>query len=150
MSDDPSAQELLSRSALAAFALNSQFLSLAETLARPAGLTATRWQVLGAVLPTPRTVSDIARVMGITRQSVQRTADLLATDGLVEFQNNPAHARAKLVAPTDAGLDAIHRISPQHAAAATRIAEVLGTDTWRAALQALEALSTALADIDRR
>ncbi|NED62371.1 MarR family transcriptional regulator, partial [Streptomyces sp. SID10244] len=82
-------QRLLSDSALTTFRLNGQFLALAEELARPAGITATRWQVIGAVLDNPLTVSDIARAMGITRQSVQRTADLLADDGLVEYRDNP-------------------------------------------------------------
>lgn len=148
MTDHPTSQELLSRSALAAFRLNGQFLALAEQLARPAGLTATRWQVLGAVLPGLLTVSDIARAMGITRQSVQRTADLLAVEGLVEYRTNPAHARAKLVAPTGAGLAAINDINPQHRAAAARIAARLGSDQWHAALAALELLSASLAEID--
>src|SRR5690606_23251823 len=79
------------------------FLAVAEELARPAGLTAARWQVLGAVLTEPLTVSGIARAMGITRQSVQRIADLLVDQGLAEYRTNPAHRRAKLLAPTAAG-----------------------------------------------
>ncbi|MGH9271758.1 MAG: MarR family winged helix-turn-helix transcriptional regulator, partial [Ilumatobacteraceae bacterium] len=114
--EDP--QTLLSETALAVFRLNGQFLALADELARPAGLTATRWQVLGAVLPTPLSVAGIARTMGITRQSVQRTADQLVADGLAEYASNPAHRRAKLVRPTAAGLDAVGRIDPQHAVAA--------------------------------
>ncbi|CAM5481421.1 hypothetical protein SALBM217S_07011 [Streptomyces griseoloalbus] len=70
-------QDLLSRGALGVFRLNGQFLAVAEELARPAGLTAAWWQVLGAVLGEPLPVSGIARAMGITRQSVQRVADLL-------------------------------------------------------------------------
>lgn len=141
---DRQLQDLLSLSALTTFRLNGQFLALAEQLARPAGLTATRWQVIGAVLTTPLTVSDIARVMGMTRQSVQRTADLLAADGLVEYRTNPAHARAKLVAPTESGIDAVRSIGPQHQRAASAIATQLGADRWAAALAALEALSAAL------
>ena len=90
-------QDLLSDSALTTFRLNGQFMAVAEQLAEPAGLTATRWQVLGAILGEPLTVSDIARTMGITRQSVQRTADVLAAQGLVAYHDNPAHRRAKLV-----------------------------------------------------
>src|SRR5690606_6678549 len=63
---DRGRQELLSRAALGVFRLNGQFLQLAEELARPAGLTAARWQVLGAVLGEPLPVAGIARVMGIT------------------------------------------------------------------------------------
>ena len=67
--------------ALTVFRLNGQLLGLAEELTRPVGLTAARWQVLGAVLRTPLTVAGIARAMGLTRQSVQRTADLLVGPG---------------------------------------------------------------------
>src|SRR5699024_5955756 len=72
-----SEQDLLSGVALTSFRLNGQFLEVAESLARPVGLTAAWWQVLGATLTEPLSVAGIARVMGITRQSVQRIADLL-------------------------------------------------------------------------
>ncbi|MBW5482566.1 hypothetical protein GPJ59_11885, partial [Streptomyces bambusae] len=42
---------MLSRTALGVFRLNGQFLGVSEELARPAGLTAARWQVLGPGLP---------------------------------------------------------------------------------------------------
>lgn len=145
MNRTPTHQELLSLSALITFRLNGQFLALAEELAQPAGLTATRWQVLGAVADQPLTVSGIARTMGITRQSVQRSADLLAAEGLVEYCENPAHARAKLVSPTESGRAAMRRIGPQHRIAADTLAATLGTDRWQTALAALEALSEALA-----
>ena len=90
-------QELLSAAAITTFKLNGQFLALAEELARPAGLTAAWWQVLGAVLAEPLTVAGIAREMGITRQSVQRVADILAERGLARYLSNPAHRRAKLL-----------------------------------------------------
>ncbi len=99
----PSEQEFLSRAALTAFRLNGQFLSVADELARPGGLTAARWQVLGAVLVEPLPVAGIARTMGITRQSVQRIADLLVERGLAEYTENPAHRRAKLLRATEAG-----------------------------------------------
>lgn len=141
---DPDAADLLSSSALTTFRLNGRFLALAERLAQPAGLTATRWQVVGAILGAPLTVSDIARAMGITRQSVQRTADQLAADGLVEYRDNPAHRRAKLVAPTEAGIAAVQRITPDHRAAAESMAARLGPERWQAALAAIADLETAL------
>ena len=141
-------QDLLSASALTAFRLNGQFLTLAERLAEPAGLTATRWQVLGAVLDEPLPVAGIARAMGITRQSVQRTADLLVADGLAEYRDNPAHRRAKLVAPTAAGLAAVRAINPGHRAAAGRLATALDPARWEQALDALHDLSTALEALD--
>ncbi|MFE1798155.1 MarR family winged helix-turn-helix transcriptional regulator [Streptomyces sp. NPDC059517] len=122
-------QDLFSRSALAVFRLNGQYLGVAEELAGPAGLTAARWQVLGAVLREPLPVSGIARAMGITRQSVQRIADLLVERGLAEYVPNPAHRRAKLLRPTGEGFEAVRKIGPGHAAFADRLAETLGGQT---------------------
>jgi DNA-binding MarR family transcriptional regulator len=137
-------QDLLSAAAVTTFKLNGQFLALAEELARPAGLTAAWWQVLGAVLGEPLTVAGIAREMGITRQSVQRIADILAERGLAEYLPNPAHRRAKLLTPTGDGRAAIARIGPGHAAAAAQLAKALGEQPLAAAVAALHALSAAL------
>ncbi|MGY0502046.1 MarR family winged helix-turn-helix transcriptional regulator [Nocardia sp. FBN12] len=137
-------QALFSTAAITSFRLNGQFLSIAEELAAPAGLTAARWQVLGAVLTEPLPVAGIARAMGITRQSVQRIADLLVGDGLCEYRPNPAHRRAKLVAATKSGLAAVHRINPQHADIAQRLAEELGPAELAAAVATLTRLAAAL------
>lgn len=141
------AQDLLTRSALTAFKLNGQFLAVADRLASPTGLTAARWQVLGAVLSQPRSVAEIARQMGITRQSVQRTADRLVEDDLARYQPNPAHRRAKLLAPTEAGLAAVKRIDPTHAEFAHQLAARLG-DGFPAIVSALETLTAALDDLE--
>ncbi|WP_408612717.1 MarR family winged helix-turn-helix transcriptional regulator [Glycomyces luteolus] len=114
--------------AVTVFRLNGQFLDVAEELARPAGLTAAHWQVLGAVIEAPLPVAGIARAMGITRQAVQRIADILADNGMVEYRRNPAHRRAKLVAPTPQGVEAVKRIGPAHAVFADRLCEALGDD----------------------
>jgi DNA-binding MarR family transcriptional regulator len=141
------AQELLSGSALTVFRLNGQFLGVAEELARPVGLTAARWQVLGAVLNEPLPVAGIARAMGITRQSVQRIADLLVEQGLAEYQPNPAHRRAKLLRPTDKGYEAVRRITPAHARLAKRLAAVLGADDFRHTLEMLTRLSEVIDEV---
>ncbi|MGY0068722.1 MarR family winged helix-turn-helix transcriptional regulator [Streptomyces sp. QTS137] len=140
-------QELLSRGALAAFRLNGEFLAAAEELARPAGLTAAWWQVLGAVLREPLPVSGVARVMGITRQSVQRIADLLVDRGLAEYRPNPVHRRAKLLAATERGYAAVAEIGPGHAAFAKRLAEAFGEAELAQAVQTMERLCAVLDDL---
>ncbi|MGR8009267.1 MarR family winged helix-turn-helix transcriptional regulator [Streptomyces hypolithicus] len=137
-------QDLLSRTALGTFRLNGQFLAVSEELAGPAGLTAAWWQVIGAVLREPLSVAGIARAMGITRQSVQRIADLLVTKGLAEYALNPAHRRAKLLRPTEAGREAVQKIEPGHAALAGRLAAELGAEEFAEAVRVLERLSQAL------
>ncbi|WP_040799243.1 MarR family winged helix-turn-helix transcriptional regulator [Nocardia higoensis] len=140
----PSEQELFSAAAITSFRLNGRFLSLAEELARPAGLTAAWWQVLGAIMHEPLPVAGIARAMGITRQSVQRIADLLVTKGLAEYRPNPTHRRAKLVAITDEGLTAVRAINPQHARRAAELADHLGRDRLAEIVTALIDLTAAI------
>jgi DNA-binding MarR family transcriptional regulator len=140
-------QQLLAGSAITTFKLNGQFLAVAEELARPAGLTAAWWQVLGAVLAEPLPVSGIAREMGVTRQGVQRIADLLVERGLAEYRDNPAHRRAKLVAITEEGRTAVNSINPAHEVMARRLAEAVGEDDLRRTLDAMERLSQALASL---
>lgn len=137
-------QALLSGLALTSFRLSGQFLDIAEGLARPVGLTAAWWQVLGAVLTEPLSVSSIAREMGMTRQGVQRIADLLVDRGLVEYLPNPAHRRAKLVAPTSAGRAAVDEIGPAHAEFARRLADAAGEEVVAAILAGMRRLAAVL------
>ncbi|MER5277518.1 MarR family winged helix-turn-helix transcriptional regulator [Streptomyces sp. NPDC002809] len=137
-------QDRLSRTALGIFHLNGRFLSVAEKLAAPAGLTAAWWQVLGAVITEPLPVSGIARSMGITRQAVQRIADLLVGKGLAEYVPNPAHRRAKLLRPTEEGRTAMSRINPGHAEFAARLAQELGDEAFTETVRVLEDLTRAM------
>jgi len=78
------------------------------------------------------------------RPAKVRVDQLLVERGLAEFRDNPAHRRAKLLAPTAAGRAAIGRIGPAHAAAAGRLAAVLGEEALAGAVATLRALSAAL------
>jgi DNA-binding MarR family transcriptional regulator len=137
-------QELLADAALTSFRLNGQLLAVAEELARPAGLTAAWWQVLGAALREPQSVSAIARTMGLTRQSVQRIADVLVERGLATYEVNPAHRRAKLVAPSEAGRAAVSANEPGHRVTAARLVREVGAGRLREVLAGMHELSAAL------
>ncbi len=56
----------------------------------------------------PLTVPQIAQMRPTSRQRMQRLADELAADGLVEFIDNPKHRRSKLARLTPKG-DARYR-----------------------------------------
>jgi len=56
----------------------------------------------------PLTVPQIARMRPTSRQRMQRLANDLAAEGLVEFVGNPKHQRSKLVQLTRRG-DARYR-----------------------------------------
>jgi DNA-binding MarR family transcriptional regulator len=102
---------LLTDVVLTTFRLNGRLMEVAQEFAVEGEITAAWWQVLGGVLDEPRSVAEIGRRMGMTRQGVQRVADLLVERGLAEYRPNPAHRRAKLLACTEAGYWAIRRIS---------------------------------------
>lgn len=119
------AAELLTEIVLLVFRLDAGVLDAAEAIAAPAGLTAARWKVLGAVLEEPRTVAEIGRNMGLARQSVQRLADVLVGERLAAFHENPAHRSAKLLAPTAAGRAAIARLSARQSTWANTVSKGL-------------------------
>jgi DNA-binding MarR family transcriptional regulator len=97
-----------------------------DALARPAGQTTARWQVLAAVEDAPRSVAEIARALGLARQSVQRVTDALADGGYVRYEDNPRHRRARLVVPTDAGIATLRRIQAEQRPWADTIGGALG------------------------
>ena len=82
---------------LETFRFNGRLLNAGDRLTKPFKLSSARWQVLGAIVEKPLSVAQIARNMGLTRQSVQRLADNLEKAGFVEYAPNPDHGRAKLV-----------------------------------------------------
>ncbi|ESX45270.1 MarR family transcriptional regulator [Mesorhizobium sp. C416B] len=141
MTSRTEAGDVLTEVVLAVFRLNGGFLDAADRLAEPAGLTAARWQVLGAVLKEPKSVADIARHMGLARQSVQRLADILAAEGLAAYADNPAHRRAKLLAMTDAGRAAIRDIGTRQHVWANRISEGIEPRVLETALDLLRMLT---------
>jgi DNA-binding MarR family transcriptional regulator len=137
-------EDPLNELALSIFWLNGFFLDAADRLTAGSGLTTARWQVMGAVLHEPLTVSAIARDMGLTRQSVQRTADLLVDEGSCEYLPNPAHRRARLLSPTDQGLDSLGQLTPRVTTWSRRVSESVGDDVIGAATASLRELVSAL------
>ncbi len=102
-----------------------------EALARPAGQTLARWLVLETVADAPATVAQIARRLGLARQSVQRVADVLERDGLAVYVDNPRHRRARLVQLTPPGRQVLDTIQ----AAQRDWANVLGAEIGEADLR---------------
>ena len=91
--------------AIEIFRLNGALMSSGNSLTRDLGMSSSRWQVIGAVemAGRPLPVSQIARNMGLTRQSVQRLVNELSADGFVSLADNPDHRRASLVSLTSIG-----------------------------------------------
>jgi len=117
--------------------LNGHLTAAGDALARPAGQTSARWQVMGVVEHGAATVAQVARALGLARQSVQRIADLLEADGLVEFVPNPADRRAELLRLTAAGRAALRTIQSAQRAWADALGAQVGEEDLRRASEVL-------------
>lgn len=90
---------------LEVFKLSGLLIAEGDRLTEAQALSSARWKILGSVAQadSPPTVPQIARLMGQTRQAVQRLVNVMHTDGLLELRSNPNHKRAKLVSLTMQG-----------------------------------------------
>jgi DNA-binding MarR family transcriptional regulator len=130
---------------LEVFRLNGALLRHGATLTAPVGQTQARWQVIGAVAEATRTVPQIARRMGMSRQSVQRVADLLAKDGMLRLDPNPDHARSPLLRLTPKGARVEARLTATGKAWAASITQgMAGADLE----QAVEVVRTVTRKLD--
>ncbi|MVN87008.1 MarR family transcriptional regulator [Deinococcus sp. HMF7620] len=127
------------------FHLNGLLLEAGDRLTAPSDQTSSRWQVMGCIDHAPQSVAAVARTMGLTRQSVQRTADLLVGDGLAAYEANPDHKRAKLLRLTPEGQRVLTTIEDAQAAWANRVADGLDEVAVRNAVELLAAVERALA-----
>jgi DNA-binding MarR family transcriptional regulator len=127
---------------LEVFRLHGRLLAAGDRLTHPLGLSSARWQVLGALqlAGEPLPVAHIARQMGLTRQSVQRTVDLLAQEGLIALTDNPHHRRAKLVAFTPRGRSLMEHVNQIQTIWANDLAQGLSVPALHDAVQLLAAL----------
>ncbi|MCW8832799.1 MAG: MarR family transcriptional regulator [Colwellia sp.] len=89
--------------------LNGILNAMADNLVSDLGLTSARCKVLGAIEnEEPLTVAQIARNMGLKRQSVQRISNELQSEGLIISMDNPNHKKAKLLKLSSEGKRLLH------------------------------------------
>jgi DNA-binding MarR family transcriptional regulator len=129
---------------LEVFRLNGLLLEAGDRLTHPVGLSSARWQVLGVVEHQPTPVAHVARIMGLTRQSVQQTADALASDGFITYTNNPHHRRAKLMTITPKGRKALDYIQQRQIDWANEVSETLSLEALKTAVTVLRQLEERL------
>ena len=125
---------------LETFRFNGRLLAAGDRLTKELGLSSALWQVLGAINNEPLPMAQIARNMGLARQSVRRTVNVLLKRGLVEFLENPDHQRAKLVALTKQGRILLNRASQINAAWSEGLAEGFCAAELEEALQIIKRL----------
>jgi DNA-binding MarR family transcriptional regulator len=142
-----SSSDAFTRLVLLVFRLNGLLIEAGDRLTAPTGQTSARWQVMGVIDHGPQTVAAVARTMGLRRQSVQRTADLLVADGVATFSDNPDDKRAKLLSLTRSGRRALRAIERAQRRWAHELGESIGAESL---LGAEEALTRAIALLEAR
>jgi DNA-binding MarR family transcriptional regulator len=126
------------------YELAGKFRARGDRLAAAIGQTQARWQVLGVASEAPLSVPQIARRLGVTRQAVQRVADLLAGAGLARFAENPDHKASPHLILTKAGRDALARLTRAARAGHEELAEKLSSTDLAALRRDLRGLLIAL------
>jgi DNA-binding MarR family transcriptional regulator len=138
------AGDALSMLVIQVLRLSGLLTAAGDALAEPAGQTSARWQVLAGAEHAPMTVAQIARRLGLARQSVQRVSDLLEREGLVAYEDNPDDQRAQLLELTPRGRSALATIQKAQRAWADALGARIGEADLRRAGDVLERLWAAL------
>jgi DNA-binding MarR family transcriptional regulator len=133
---------------LSAFRANGLLLDAGDLLSADEGLTSARWQVLGAIAlaDRPLTVPQIARRMGLTRQSVHATVNRLVRDGFLELGPNADHRRSPLVGLTKQGTAKYEALDAEQVAWINRLARGIARSDIETAVRVLDELSRRLED----
>jgi len=127
------------------FRLDGLLTAAGDAMAAPTGQTSARWRVLAAIEDEPLTVPQVARAWWLSRQSVQRVADVLVDEGFAEYEENPGHRRSKLLRITPRGNSALQEIRRAQRAWANALGDEIGEADLRTAnailARAVEALA---------
>jgi DNA-binding MarR family transcriptional regulator len=131
---------------LSTFRANGLFLAAGDLLAAMEGLTSARWQVMGAVALAgrPLTVPQVARRMGLTRQSVQASVNRLLGDGLVQTNSNPDHRRSPLIRLTELGSERYAAVQRRQVGWINELAAGLGVSELSTTARVLQELGDRL------
>lgn len=135
--------EAVTQLILATFRANGLLLEAGDLLSADEGLTSARWQVLGAIAleDRPLTVPQIARRMGLTRQSVHATVQRLVREGLLELGSNQDHRRSALVGLTERGLASYRAVDARQVAWVNGLARGVKRSDVQTAVRVLDHLS---------
>ena len=140
----PSVNDDLQRIVNRIFRLHGALLRYGDRTGARHGATGSQWQGLSVLRRGPPSVASIARMIDLKRQSVQRTADLLAQQGLVTMIPNQANARSPLASLTGAGQRVAASLAREQRALLGLFAGELGPTEVATVLRGLDAMHARL------
>lgn len=128
--------------------LNGLLMEKGDEMASVAGQTAARWRVLASIEDEAKTVAQMARDLGLARQSVQRIVDSLADAQLVSFIENPKDQRADLVVLKAAGKKALKAIQTRQIQWADQLGKKIGPKVLKEIQSSLDILLQGLKSVE--
>jgi DNA-binding MarR family transcriptional regulator len=132
------------------YELAGAFRRRGEKIAHGIGQSQARWQVLSAASDGVKTVPQIARILGVSRQNVQRIADALVSESFAHFVENPDHKASPHLLLTDLGLKALAKLSRAAASHHEALAAKLKGIDLQTLRQDLAALQSALDALEKK
>src|SRR5580698_4165545 len=130
------------------YELAGRFREYGDAIAQTVGQTQARWQVMSTASAEPHTVPQLARVLGVTRQNVQRIADLLVAEGSAQYQDNPDHRASPHLVLTKRGRAALEQLTKAAGGYHARLARKLSPADISSIQRGLRRLLEAMTDID--
>jgi DNA-binding MarR family transcriptional regulator len=144
MNTEPKPQSLLPLIVADVYELAGRFRDNGEKIAATVGQTQARWQVMSAASAEPKTVPQIARRLGVTRQNVQRIADLLVKENWASFEPNPDHRGSPYLVLNERGQASLAELTRAAAAYHARLARQLADTDLKSIHRGLRRLLDAI------
>lgn len=107
--------------------------------------TSARWRILANIEPCPLTVSQIAKLTGYTRQSIQRLADALVDEGLATYES-AIDRRTKNLCITEKGREQLEKLAEYENEWVARITQTLTVEELTDLTRALGKVKVVLAE----
>jgi DNA-binding MarR family transcriptional regulator len=139
---------LINAIAMETYGVSAALRRHGDILAKKAGQTQPRWQVLRAASDSTLSVPQIARRLGVTRQHVQRIADTLVAESLACYVVNPDHKTSSRLALTGRGRKVLEAITDNSAEYSRILASRLHGFDLSYLLASLKTLSSTLSALD--
>ena len=129
----------------ALFAAHNMVLKHGDLVTGKYQQTSARWRILGNIEPCPLTVSQIAKLTGYTRQSIQRLADALVDERLATYA--PAiDRRTQNLCITEKGKEVLEKLAEYENEWVARITQTLSVEELTGLTRALEKVKVVLAE----
>ncbi len=125
--------------------------SVADEMHRDLGVSASMRAVMEALADEgQKSVPEIARSRGVSRQHIQVNVDALSRKGMVEQRENPRHKRSPLIALTTKGSETFEEIRHREVEVIESLARGISAEMVDAAFTALTVLNEGLAQLETR